>query len=208
MEPKKTRSTNLENLLKAIHEDGLEKARLEADLLISRAKIEADLLVKNAQEMAQSIEKKSADNIQQTEAALSKRLQMAARDLELSLLEQLTQRFEKFTTQKVTEALTPPALVDLIKQIIPHLNGPVSLEVGSSQAEEAVQRLVGEFADSLGAQVELKTNPKIKAGFWVTEQGQERFFEFSSAEIAKQLLLHTGPKLRELWLKGNSQGGE
>jgi len=199
MEPEKVRSTNLENLLELIHSEGVLKTQAETEKLLDLAKTEAAGLVKDAQEKARLIEVESEKKAQQREVALLAGLKLAARDLELEVLERLQGRFLRFTQAQVEQALTPELMATLIQSVVSGADGPLSVEFGGLGLSEAEEALIQGFAKQLGQEVRLTNNPEGQPGFWVREEGKERFFEFSAEQIAQGIESYLSPKLKELW---------
>ena len=200
----------LQALLERINEQGLKKAeatktevldsaRTEAKQIVSEAKAEADRLVAEAKREAKLLVEKGEQALRQ-----------AARDVLLSLGEQLEVRLRAVTAACVAEAMTPDAMAGILAELIRAYNAgngaEDKVEVLLNEKDLAAMQaaIQGKLGDDLRANCDLAPVPDVNAGFKLSFQGSDMSYDFTSDSLAETLSVFLSPRLAEL-LRGDDR---
>lgn len=189
---------NLDTLVNRIYEDGLQKARKEAESIVSSAQSEAAEIRKKAKEEAESLLAKARSEADYLKQSTESELQLASTQA-LSRLrsEMVSILSEKVLSSAVKEAALDPAFVrDMVLELGKNWkeDGPVDLEL--TLPESMKSRIDASFEAAIkkeldGLKIEFK---KIEAGFLIQKKGSSFELDFTD-ESLKALLK---PYLRKI----------
>lgn len=189
---------NLDTLVNRIYEDGLQKARKEAESITSAAREEADQILSRARQDADEILKKAKSDSdymrQSTESELSMATGQAMSKLRTQIVSILSDRVLSSATKEA--ALDP----QFVKEVIIELSkqwkedGPVSLELTLPEAMRS--KLDGSFESAIKKELDgLKIEfADIEAGFQV--QKKDSSFQLDFTDRSLQSLMR--PYLRKV----------
>ncbi|MCB1168210.1 MAG: hypothetical protein KDK33_18785 [Leptospiraceae bacterium] len=189
---------NLDTLVNRIYEDGLQKARKEAESITSAAREEADQILSRARQDADEILKKAKSDSdymrQSTESELSMATGQAMSKLRTQIVSILSDRVLSGATKEA--ALDP----QFVKEVIIELSkqwkedGPVSLELTLPEAMRS--KLDGSFESAIKKELDgLKIEfADIEAGFQV--QKKDSSFQLDFTDRSLQSLMR--PYLRKV----------
>ena len=117
-------SHGVEDLIERLRDEGVKAGRSEAERIVADAEARARWLVEQAQDEADNLISKARADAQALKSSADDALQVAARDMLLSIRERLTHRFAGEVRRLVSEELSDK---DFLRQLI--------LEVAGKQRE-------------------------------------------------------------------------
>ncbi|MCL2282235.1 MAG: hypothetical protein FWC26_02845 [Fibromonadales bacterium] len=187
---------DLQHLIDKIRTEAVDKAKAEAERVVSDAKAKAAQIVKEAQaEAAAKLEKADKDSLAYTQRS-EKTLEQAARDVVLAVGENVKKAVLGILELNTDKALTP----ELVQQILLTLaNGYAGKKVTVSLSEEDAKKLnsfvIGQFQKKLGAGVDIQSDSGISTGFRLTFENGKVSHDWSREAIAEALSAILRPAL-------------
>ena len=189
----------LQNLLDRINDQGIKKAEATAQGITENAQNEAKTIIKNAEEKAALIIK---DAKQEAELQLTKgreSLSQAARDVLLSLREQLQSRMHTLLQQAVSKELSPKVRADIIDKLATSLavseDNNFEVMIGSSNSKQLEEQIFNNLSDELKKNSSIKPVSHITGGFRLTTSGSDIVYDFSDEALAETMAEFLNPKL-------------
>lgn len=197
-------SENLQALLEKINEEGVKsgeekgraietKARESAERIINDAKIKAEKIMEDA--------KKESDKLKSSAETAIKH---AARDLMLSLKQEIKALFAKAVSLEINNALTSEQiaaiLADLIKSYIEkggNIND-VSVLIKKDDLDKLKDTFISKLQEKLKARLEFKTASNINSGFYITFDKGKSSFDFSEEGLLEALSAYLNPELEKI----------
>ena len=190
-------SEELQGLLNKIQAEGLEKAENERARLVAEAKAQADAIVAEAK--ADKIRKDAEADAEATQKKADAAVRQAARDVIISLKDDLQEKLRAVVREAAAQAMTPEAMAGLIAKIAEQFaqNAASGAEVILSvrEREEAAQKLIGCLPDVLKKNTSVRLGRGFAAGFKVGFKDSEVFFDFSDEALTDIICEFVGPKL-------------
>ena len=188
-------SEALQGLLNKIQAEGLEKAETERARLVAEAKAQADAIIAEAKAQADKIRKDAEASQKKADAAV----RQAARDVIISLKDDLQEKLRAVVREASAQAMTPEAMAGLIAKIAEQFaqNAASGAEVILSvrEREEAAQKLIGCLPDVLKKNSSVQLGRGFAAGFKIGFNDSEVFLDFSDEALADVICEFVGPKL-------------
>ena len=188
-------SEELQGLLNKIQAEGLEKAETERARLVAEAKAEADKIIAEAKAEADRIRRDAEASRKKADAAVKQ----AARDVIISLKDDLQEKLRAVVREAAAQAMTPEAMAGLIAQIAGQFakSAASGAEVILSvrEREDAAQKLIGCLPDVLKKNASVKLGRGFAAGFKIGFNDSEVFLDFSDEALAEVICEFVGPKL-------------
>ncbi len=187
----------LQGLLDRIKEEGVEKANEEANAIIANAKEDAANIIATAKEDAEKTAKSAEEEANKSEKRAKATIQQAARDVILSLRNELEDRLKKVVADSINDAMTPEKMGEILLEMTKHNTKNADIEVILAKKDmESMEKL---FKGSLVK--DLKTNPELtlgfdfKSGLKIGFKGNDTFFDFSDDALSDMICSFIGPKL-------------
>ena len=192
-------SKELQGLLNKIQAEGLEKAENERARLVAEAKAQADAIVAEAKAQADKIRKDAEADAEASRKKADAAVRQAARDVIISLKDDLQEKLRAVVREAAAQAMTPEAMAGLIAKIAEQFaqNAASGAEVILSvrEREEAAQKLIGCLPDVLKKNTSVRLGRGFAAGFKVGFKDSEVFFDFSDEALTDIICEFVGPKL-------------
>ncbi len=190
----------LQSLLDRIQQDGVAKAKVEADAIIADAKANAAKLVADAQATAAAKIKDAEAQAAQFEARARNSLQQAARDVVLSVGTAIDQTAQALVAQRVAEHLSGDCLgAAVLTAVKAYFDNAGSTEatvlLPEKDADGVRQYLEREFADALKGGLEIKSDQSVVSGFTLAEAGDTVRHSFTGEAITAALCKLLRPNL-------------
>lgn len=193
----------IDGLVNQIYQEGIEKARAEAESILSSARSEAEALLEQARADAAAQLKKAKDESETVRRNTSAELKLAA-DQAVS---QLRSRLQSLLSSGSLKGNVDSAVLDteFLKRVILELvrswgsapSGGIELVLGESTRKELGERLAASLAQEL-AGLEATFSSNIKAGFTVAQKGGTYQIDFTDAALLQFLQSFLKPKTVEL----------
>ena len=186
-------SEDLQSLLEKINRDGVEKARAEAERIVSDAKAKASDIVKTAQtEAAKSkadAEKAAADYA----ARAAETVRQAERDTLLKIESSVTALLENVLRKDVDRALADEKTVaSLVAEAVKGLVGPVEVAANPKLAAALKAQLAAQGS------ITVVMDDTLGTGFSVKTDGGRVEHAFTGDVIAEELAKRLRPDLAKL----------
>ena len=107
---------NIQDLVASIRKEGIDKARKEADAIISKAKEEAEGIIREAEKSRDKMiaDAEKAISLERTSSEAA--IRQAARDVSLSLKKCIEDEYTRILSGKIAAALDKDGLIAIIKE--------------------------------------------------------------------------------------------
>jgi len=195
---------DLQGLLDRIEKEGLDKAEAEKQRILEEARKEAEALIDKAKEEAGQTVATAKAEAEKLRTSGEADLRQAARDVLISLEEEVKKLLTSIVQEEVAGALTPERLSEVIYELAVSYakNSEVKgLEVMANP--EQLDSLCSTFQERLGARlkihpIELKPVPDIDAGIKVSFNEDAVLHDFSSEAITEMLCGYLNPRILQI----------
>ena len=191
-------SEELQGLLNKIQAEGLEKAESERARLVAEAKAQADAIIADAKAQADKIRKDAESDAEESRKKADAAVRQAARDVIISLQDDLQKKLRTIVREAAAQAMTPEAMAGLIAQLAGQFaKNATGAEVILSvrEREDAAQKLIGCLPDVLKKNTTVQLGRGFAAGFKIGFNDTEVFLDFSDEALADVICEFVGPKL-------------
>lgn len=197
---------NLQGLLDRIHRDGLAKAESERDDILDRARKEAARIVSEAEAEAASIRSGAEADADREIKRAESSIRQAARDVVLSLREELDGRMRRLVRNSAAEALTPEVVAEVLRALAGAVRDDPSkaacerleLMVAPDQLEKLGRAVAAAVKDDFQSEPQVFADRNIKGGVKVSINGADAFFDCTDAGFTELLAGYLSPRLAEL----------
>jgi V/A-type H+-transporting ATPase subunit E len=200
----------LEHLIEKIKKDGIAQAEQEAQQIKADATSQAEKIITEAEKKAETITKQARQESDKFRKNAEVAISQAGRDLILTLRQKIKNLFDFFMQQEVSDSINSQYLRDLILKVIEKWQPQqeeLVLEVSSQDKEKLQQILVKDLKDRLQNGIEIKINPEIEKGFFISTKEGQMYYDFSDQSIAGSLEKFLSSQLQSLINKGLEQEG-
>ena len=192
-------SEELQGLLNKIQAEGLEKAENERARLVAEAKAQADAIIADAKAQADKIRKDAEADAEASRKKADAAVKQAARDVIISLKDDLQEKLRAVVREAAAQAMTPEAMAGLIAKIAEQFaqNAVSGTEIilPAREREDAAQKLIGCLPDVLKNNSTVQLGRGFSAGFKIGFNDSEVFLDFSDEALAEVICEFVGPKL-------------
>ena len=191
-------SEELQGLLNKIQAEGLEKAETERARLVAEAKAQADKIIADAKAQADKIRKDAEADAEASRKKADAAVRQAARDVIISLKDDLQEKLRAVVREAAAQAMTPEAMAGLIAQIAGQFAKNASgaeVILSVREREDAAQKLIGCLPDILRKNASVQLGRGFAAGFKIGFNNSEVFLDFSDEALADVICEFVGPKL-------------
>ncbi len=216
----------VEELIDRLRDEGVAKGRSEAERIVADAEARARWLVEQAQEEADRLVSNARDEAQSLKRSADDALQVAARDMLLSLRERLSHRFAGEVRRLVGAQLDE---AEFLKRLILEIAGRQRDEIGEGakveillprralevselrddprelQDGELTNVVLGITGDMLRDGISIKVRDSDEPGITARLIDEEIDVEVTEDAVAALLLKHLQPRFRAL-LEGIVRG--
>ncbi|HEY5621517.1 MAG TPA: hypothetical protein VIR77_02850 [Pontiella sp.] len=185
----------LKHLIEQIQKEGVEKARSEADTIISQAKEKAARIVAEAEGKALEILKNSETQSAAFAERSVKTLEQAARDLLITVGQGCEKVVTATLAKEVNGALSGELLQNMVLSVLEQSDGAdVTLKVSEADAA-ALTAFCAEQAGKSGQEIELVSDDEILSGFQVGFKGKSVYLDYTGEAVAQALAAFLRPEL-------------
>ncbi len=203
---------NLQGLLDRIHRDGIAKAESERDDILEQAKKEAARIVSDAEAEAASIRSGAKTDADREIKRAESSIRQAARDVVLSLREELNARMSRLVRSAAGEALTPEVVAEVLRALAKSCSEDpakaaceqLDLMVAPDQLDKLGRAVAAALKNDFQSEPRVFADRSVKDGVKVSINGADAFFDCTDAGFTELLAGYLSPRLAELI----SGGGE
>lgn len=194
------KETNLDDLIRKIKSEGIEEARKQGDEILEEARKGASEIIEKARKRAGTIIEDAEKEINKRENSGRRALELAARDVLLSVRESLTALLDQIIRKEYRKVITGRVLENVLLKAIEGWKGEkeIVLEVLLSEEDRSVlsEAFMARLAEEIKGGVEIRPHPEIKAGFRIGVKGEHLHYDFTDEAFADLLSAHLNPELR------------
>ncbi len=188
-------SEDLQSLLEKINREGVEKAKSEAEKIVSEAKASAAAIVKAANDEAAKAKADAQKASEDYAARAAETVRQVERDTVRKIGDSVTALLEKLLAKDVDRALADEkTVVSLVAEAVKGLVGPAEVAVDPKLAAALKAQLAAESVKG----ITVTTDKAVGAGFSVRLEGGRVEHDFSEAAIAAALARRLRPELAKL----------
>ncbi len=176
--------SKIDGLVNQIYQEGIEKAKREAETILATARGEAEELLSAARVEADSLQKKAREESEAIKRNTTAELRLASDQA----IAQLRSRLQDVLLsgalgKKVEQALLD---TDFLKRLILELTrswaGGASLTLPEASQKELGERLAATLAQEVNG-LEATFSPQLQAGFTVARRGDSFLVDFSDEAL-------------------------
>ncbi len=190
----------LDSLIEKIRTEAVEEGKKKAEEIIASGKREASSLIEEAKREAERLiveaERRATDFRRNSESAV----QQAARDVELQLRERIIALFDRALKVKVSEAMKPEFLKDVILKVASGLSAEkgVTVVLKAEEIDGLKKLLQAATREQLRQPVVLKAGSMTAGGFRIGVEGEDVYYDFTAESIAETLRSFLNPALKDI----------
>ncbi|MDD3296291.1 MAG: hypothetical protein PHU64_02915 [Candidatus Omnitrophica bacterium] len=198
----------LDSLIDKIKKEGIDEAKKASDDILRQAGQQADQIKIQAKAEADAILAKAKTDSEKLKANAQDALRQAARDLMLSVKNELKALFDGVFKTKISGELKPEFMAKLITKTTENWqqDKKPAAEVIVSEADkkELEKILSSQLKENLKKGIEIKVNKYIDKGFRIGIKGKDVYYDFTEASILEALGEFINPAIAEIL---NSKNG-
>ena len=188
----------LDNLIEKIKKDGVDEAKKVSERLIAQAQQQAEDVVAVAREKAEVIIDQANQKAEKFKRNSESSLKQAARDLSLSLHQEIISLLDKILKRNISQELTSDFVKELILKLVNQWDKKKDcLEV--LVAEKDVKQISEMVLDGLNKEVaggiSIKPSSFIDKGFRIGIKGSDVYYDFSDESVLEVLKEFLNPAL-------------
>ncbi|HON44139.1 MAG TPA: V-type ATP synthase subunit E family protein [Planctomycetota bacterium] len=183
---------NIQQLAEKLHQDGIEKGQEEAKIIREKAEQEAQKIIADAEQQAQKILKQAENKITAWEDKSKQNLQLAIRDLSLSIQQNISNMIQNVLSKQVREKLNDAEFVkSLIQSLVQQLKmDSMVIELSEKMQANLRQWICQEFTSQI----------KVAKNFvgFALQTNDKGFIEVSPDSIVEALLPYLNKEIQNL----------
>lgn len=190
---------DLQHLINKIKAEAVDKATVEAERIVSEAKAKATQIVKEAEAQAQAnLEKADKDSLAYAERS-AKTLEQAARDVVLTVSEDVKRAVLGILELNVDKALTTELVQQLLLTLASGYAGKATtVSLSEGDAKKLNSFVTGEFKKKLNAGVAIQSDSSVSSGFRLSFENGKVSHDWSKTAIADALAAILRPALAKV----------
>jgi V/A-type H+/Na+-transporting ATPase subunit E len=194
----------LQELLERINREGVEKAEKKAAEIVDAAEKKAKEIVEAAEKRAAAREAAAEAAAGQLKENAEKAIAQSARNVLLSLEEEIGKYFDRILTAEIGESLTPEALtaaiLNLVEKAAARIGGDENVEVtlAPDDAKKIADHLLARFKQDAGEKLTINPVPSVEAGFTISFDGGKSSYDFTDNGLRELLSTYLSPHLKEI----------
>ncbi|MDP8236061.1 MAG: hypothetical protein P9M08_06735 [Candidatus Erginobacter occultus] len=194
----------LQELLERINREGVEKAEKKSAEIVAAAEKKAKEIVETAEKRAADREAAAETDACRLKENAEKAIAQSARNVLLSLEEEIGKLFDRILTAEIGEGLTPEALtaaiLKLVEKAAARIGGEESVEVtlGPDDAKKIADQLLVRFKQAAEGKLTINPVPSVEAGFMISFDGGKSSYDFTDNGLRELLSTYLSPHLKEI----------
>ncbi|MBX9785317.1 MAG: hypothetical protein K2X48_18690 [Chitinophagaceae bacterium] len=204
-------NTNLNSLIAKVHDEGIEKAKEEAQQIIAEAKKQADELLKETEQRIAKMEAWSASELNRIRENLNSELKAVAQQTVNTIKDELAGVISnRIVSQGISDALNEKAflqnIISTVLQKWQPADGNFELELLLNSNDESQLRDFFEqrIKKELVTEVEIVVENKIKSGFKIAVKNENYYVSFSDEDFEHFFKGYLRKRTLE-WIYGTKQ---
>ncbi len=189
----------LESLIEKIKKDGIEEANKTSEAIIQKASEKAALIKEKAKKEAEDIIENAKTEAQKVKTNTENSLKQAARDLSLTLKNEIVALFDKALKKKISAELSPEFLRELIVKMVdkfsPQKGVVLEALVAPKDKQKAEKLLLQAVKSEAKDKIEIRASKTIESGFRIGIKGENLYYDFTDESILDSLKEFLNPTI-------------
>jgi V/A-type H+-transporting ATPase subunit E len=195
----------LQGLLNRIQKEGLEQAEATKEATLKDAKAEAEAIVSQAKSKAGQIIAEAKQEAALLREKGEQSLKQAARDVLLSLREQLETRVVAVANSLAADSSTPEHVADIVATMAKSYleaeqSGNLEIQLPQDQKDAVADALAARLGKDLAERCELSPVPGTGAGFKLVVSAENVVYDFTDASLAATMASFLSSRLADVIL--------
>jgi len=191
----------VQELLDRIKSEGVEAARVKAAGILAEAETQARTILTSAERSASEMEAAARQRVEAMEKASRLSLVQASRDSLLALREKVQAFVKDAVTATTAEVLDAAFLARILPQILFEVSRGIEEDISVFLSEDVLKSLDGALANRLAKElsrgVTFKPFASLDAGFRISMEGSNAYYDFSAESLSAILASRTNARLAE-----------
>lgn len=183
----------LDQLIAKVKNEAIDAANKEANQIIDEANVKAEQILQSAMsKKSQILEEAKSDS----EDLLNKgqlALHQAARDVEISLKNDLLQLFKSVLESEIASAFTTDVYSEIIKKIVDTLGERVDISL-PEETEDQLLAAISKKVTTANTTLKILKKEKLLSGISIAHNGEGWSYDISAKEISELLSKHLSVK--------------
>lgn len=197
----------LDKLIAKIKSEAIEAADIEAKKILDQARVQAQKITDEADANREAVlfvaEKEAQATLIKGEIALKQ----AARDVSLSVRNELLKMLKNALEQEVENNFTPDLMEKAILRVVDNIGSETEVKLSERLESELSQKILKRFQDSNRSD-SVSMDSSLPNGFTVTRTDEGWSYDVSSKELTYLFYAHLSPKWIEILEKGSHREKE
>ena len=188
----------IQDLVDSIRKEGIDKARLDADKIISEAEARAKAIIEDAEKEKEKLLAGAASSIDTERASAEASIKQAARDVSLSLKKSIEDAYTRILKAGCGSAMHGDALLSILKAVISGEFSGKTVEISEEDMKALSSSLSAAFAEEIKNGLEFKPSSRVSSGFRIAEKDGSGYIDMTGDESAELLAPYLSSSLKAL----------
>ncbi len=186
----------LDLLIDRLKNEAIEQAEKEATTIVAEAQAKAQKLLAEAEEEKRSVLQDAQKEAQAIVENGKSALQVAARDLSLSVQQDLLQLLKETLEEEVQQSFSPDLMKSVLANVVSHFGDDLEFQLPPEHAEELAE-YVRQQLQASGHSISVMEKPGASSGITILKKDQGWSYTISPAQVTEALL----PQLNAKWVQ-------
>ena len=197
-------SERLKELLEKINQEGVQAAEEKKRAIESKAESDAKRIIEDAKKEAKRIIEDADVKAEKTAHATEASLIQGARDLILSLKDEIRKIFDKIIIAETQKAMSSEDMVDILTRLIEKYidkkgeTSDIKILLKKEDLDTLKKGLMLKLKEKSKLGIEFKPSPNINAGFSISFDKGKSYFDFTDESLSEALSAYLNPELKKL----------
>lgn len=187
----------LDQLIDTIKSEAIEAAETKAKAIIENAQKEAKTIINNAEVQKEALIKSGVEEADATLAKGQKALQQAARDLSITLQNDIKNLLDAVLQNEVENAFSPELVKTAVLKVVEQIGGNVKVQLPERMLQDVASYIHKQLKDAK-VLPSIKGNSILVKGFSITKTDEGWSYEITPQEITDVLSTHLSANWVEL----------
>lgn len=198
---------NLDALIERIKREGTEKAEEEAKEIVRQAREKAETIIADAKTKADEKLQKAEEECRRRKQAMLDDLELAARDLILSVEQKVLQMFRNILEEKLSSSLSgdQTAFIKSIFEKWQYSAQGWRIILSETELHHLTEDVLNSLREKIKCGLEVQPDPEIKAGFKIMAEDGSYYLDFTAGTMAELLMERLTPVLRDILRKAKEK---
>lgn len=185
---------NLENLIETIKQEAIEAADKKVAVILEKAKKQAAEIIKSAETKKATLIDEAAKTAEATINKGNNALKQAARDLSITLHNDMKRLFREVLEQEVDASFTPETIKTEVLKVLERVGTNVEVQLPETSKNDIASYIHKQLQQSKDV-TKISANTALLKGFKITNKEEGWSYQVSPEEVTE--LLHS--QLNNQW---------